>query len=147
VPADREIFGLIAAFLAAVRVAVETLRPHVGEGSMLQNVRANPSLRRGALPGGVDYYFHGIGCAFTRDGRTVDFNFGPAGEINGFDAWRLWLFAEQDPERFPQWQTESAITGALDELVHAGLAHAAFRESRLLFLTDAGEACVVTRAS
>jgi hypothetical protein len=50
--------------------------------------------RRGLLPSGRTYSFHGIGCCFEKDGVVTDMDFGPDGCTEGFDAWRLSLFAE-----------------------------------------------------
>lgn len=42
----------------------------------------------------IAYRFHGIGCCVTFGKVTVDFDFGPGGRFDGFDAWRLSLFAK-----------------------------------------------------
>jgi hypothetical protein len=42
----------------------------------------------------IAYRFHGIGCCVTFGKVTVDFDFGPEGRFDGFDAWRLSLFAK-----------------------------------------------------
>lgn len=47
----------------------------------------------GLLDGDVAYVKHGAGCAVHLPGQKVDFDFGNLGEINGFDLWRLALFA------------------------------------------------------
>lgn len=44
--------------------------------------------------GTVSYYFHGIGCRVEFGTLVVDFDFGSDGRFDGFDAWRLSLFAE-----------------------------------------------------
>lgn len=39
---------------------------------------------------------HGIGMDVSFDGKGIDFDFGPNGEINVFDAWRLFSFAQRN---------------------------------------------------
>jgi hypothetical protein len=48
----------------------------------------------GMLKGGVRYFKHGYGCAVHLSLGVIDFDFGKNGEIDGFDASRLWSFAE-----------------------------------------------------
>ena len=50
---------------------------------------------RGSLPGGFKFYVHGFGCAVDGPEWGVDFDFGAAGEIDGFDATRLHDFARK----------------------------------------------------
>lgn len=42
---------------------------------------------------GAEVYSHGYGIELIFDGLTIDFDWGDAGEPDGFDAWRLWHFA------------------------------------------------------
>ena len=46
-----------------------------------------------ALPDGFSYFKHGFGCAVHGPEWRVDFDFGTRGEIDGFDAHRLYFFA------------------------------------------------------
>lgn len=41
---------------------------------------------------GVPVYAHGHGIEIKLDGLTIDFDWGPNGEPDGFDAWRLYNF-------------------------------------------------------
>lgn len=43
---------------------------------------------------GVNFYAHGYGIELQVEGLSIDFDFGPNGEPDGFDAWRLYRFAE-----------------------------------------------------
>jgi hypothetical protein len=49
--------------------------------------------QRGRMPGGFAFYPHGFGCAVHFQDWIVDFDFGAAGETDGFDAGRLCSFA------------------------------------------------------
>lgn len=42
----------------------------------------------------ISYRYHGIGCCVMFDQVDVDFDSGPDGRIDGFDAWRLSIFAQ-----------------------------------------------------
>jgi hypothetical protein len=59
---------------------------------------------RGPLPNGFTYHKHGYGCAVDGPAWGVDFDFGDAGQIDGFDAWRLFDFAR---ERLAEYGFES----------------------------------------
>lgn len=45
----------------------------------------------------VSYFLHGSGCRIEKnDIEVIDFEFGPAGIVGGFDSWRLYLFAQNE---------------------------------------------------
>lgn len=58
--------------------------------------------RKGRLPqkGYVDvaktisYCFHGVGCCVEFGTKTIDFDYGLEGRCDGFDAWRLSIYAD-----------------------------------------------------
>ena len=52
-----------------------------------------PVPQSGDLPGGFSYFKHGVGCRVEGPEWTVDFDFGPRGEINGIDPHRLHRFS------------------------------------------------------
>ena len=41
---------------------------------------------------GVGFYAHGYGVELKLEGMTIDFDWGPEGETDGFDGWRLYNF-------------------------------------------------------
>lgn len=45
---------------------------------------------------GVVVYAHGYGIELTDPELSIDFDWGDAGEPDGFDAWRLWWFFESN---------------------------------------------------
>ena len=92
---------------------------------------------------GIGVYAHGYGIELILDGVTIDFDWGDAGEPDGFDAWRLWNFAQVNRlaldcgshARVRAWLEESAALGELtaDESLYYSPAHRASRpESRRL---------------
>ena len=46
--------------------------------------------------GGYKIRPHGFGMEINIDGTIIDFDFGEKGEINGFDAWRLYHFVKSN---------------------------------------------------
>ena len=51
--------------------------------------------RRGTLDGAIPFNKHGHGCFVEYPEGVVDFDFGPAGQTDGFDGWRLYFFARE----------------------------------------------------
>jgi hypothetical protein len=70
---------------------------------------------------GVDVYSHGYGIELIFGGLTIDFDWGEAGEPDGFDGWWLWNFARHNPNGSPcperaqvgAWIEEAAAAGEL----------------------------------
>jgi hypothetical protein len=99
-----DILALIASYVSAVRQAVAALQSHLQTTAILEAVRRDRPRREGSIDSNTTYMFHGVGCRVTSGKITVEFDFGPDGAVGGFDAWRLSLFAEGDPERFFLWR-------------------------------------------
>jgi len=51
-------------------------------------------IQSNTLEGGIGYFKHGYGCAVDLPSGGIDFDFGENGEIDGFDASRLWSFSK-----------------------------------------------------
>ena len=64
------------------------------------------------------FRFHGAGCAVKTLDAEIDFDFGPDGRHDGFDAWRLHIFAESQPQVYPEFQDMALVERALEELLH-----------------------------
>jgi hypothetical protein len=72
---------------------------------------------------GVEVYSHGYGIELMFTGLTIDFDWGKAGEPDGFDVWRLWNFARDNPCGLPcpehaevrAWVEEAAAAGELTQ--------------------------------
>lgn len=110
---------LILDYQQAVRDIVLALQASSGCTDLLAARRQGQIPKDGAI-GTVEYSFHGIGCWACINGVEVDFDFGPAGRYDGFDAWRLWHFAQQFQETYPQFQSEKAVNNALVDLARRG---------------------------
>ena len=68
----------------------------------------------------VSYCFHGIGCCVRFGSVEVDFDFGPGGRHDGFDAWRLGRFAETFTG-FEQFRDVDKLHAELESLERTGL--------------------------
>ena len=80
---------------------------------------------RGITSDGIKYFKHGYGVVITDGKRKIDLDLGDNGEINGFDAWRLFDFAESNkiPTSFGSHkEIETSIKEAVvsGELTHSG---------------------------
>src|SRR5262245_44469003 len=98
---ERHLLDLIRTYRQAVADAVGELS---ASGIPLPRSNIEWSLSSvpyiGSLRGGGKYRKHGYGCTVETAKGEVDFDFGPQGEVDGFDAWRLWLFADARAEAF-----------------------------------------------
>jgi hypothetical protein len=117
-----EIIQLIADYQRAVKIAVTAMKKQFKSAQLLRDCRAGKFARRGALenPKGR-YQFHGGGCRVEISKRVIDFDFGPDGRTDGFDAWRLNQYAQSAFE-WGQFEMKQIEMG-LAELTSAGLIH------------------------
>ncbi|AWF81664.1 hypothetical protein BTJ40_12970 [Microbulbifer sp. A4B17] len=69
--------------------------------------------------GGYKIRPHGIGMEVNVNGIKIDFDFGHNGEINGFDAWRLYNFVNQNNIKSPL-NSEGKIKAAFELAVFNG---------------------------
>jgi hypothetical protein len=116
---NGNLLDLIQCYQQAALAAVEELRSQVGTVDLLRAVNSRAAPRQGILPSGKTYEFHGVGCRFERDQQTVDVDFGPGGRCDGFDAWRLWMFAQ----KFVEWKAFhdlNLIRRGLEDLIAKG---------------------------
>jgi hypothetical protein len=92
---NQQLKSLIESYLSAVNEAIELL---VASGIALPKSNTEWAIsginQRGELKNGIKYFKHGYGCAVHLSSGPVDFDFGPKGEYNGFDEWRLWGFLQ-----------------------------------------------------
>ncbi|WP_051435666.1 DUF6896 domain-containing protein [Shewanella fidelis] len=82
--------------------------------------RCAPHIRKmGYESGGYRIRPHGYGMEITIDGKTIDFDFGAAGEINGFDAWRLYHFVKSNKIK-THLKSEEAIQDSITKAISSG---------------------------
>ena len=85
----------------------------------------------------IKYRFHGIGCSVTFGSIVVDFDFGPNGRYDGFDAWRLSLFAKSVPNHL-QFRDDAPLHEELLDLLNTGelVRHGISLGSHLFYVPD-----------
>lgn len=67
----------------------------------------------------MHYRFHGIGCCMEYGSLVLDFDLGPGGRRDGFDAWRLSLYAKST-SRDRSFCDEPTLHAELLQLLTAG---------------------------
>lgn len=75
----------------------------------------------------IEYYFHGIGLCVTFPNRRIDWDFGLNGRIDGFDAWRLWIFATEGTDNFPEFKQKENLDKVFREAEIQGIIHMPFK--------------------
>ena len=66
------------------------------------------------------FRFHGGGCHVESIDTELDFDFGPDGRHDGFDGWRLNIFAQSRKQQYPQFQRLEIVESVIGELVTDG---------------------------
>lgn len=84
---------------------------------------------------GVGVYSHGYGVELDFGALTIDFDWGDAGEPDGFDVWRLWNFANRNPVAAP-----CPARAAVRAWVEAAAAAGELTRDRRLFYSPAHRA-------
>jgi len=110
---------LIDEYQVAARKVASALRAGFGCDDLLLAWHSREIPKEGVI-NGIEFSFHGVGCRATVDGVEVDFDFGPDGRTDGFEAWRLWDFAQRNPQKYPQFQRLEDVQAALEKLARSG---------------------------
>jgi hypothetical protein len=117
---DARLAELIRDYQEKVREAIALLEA-AGIPRPRSNVEwaASHDPGRLSLDGGFSFYKHGFGCSVDGPAWGVDFDFGAEGQIDGFDAWRLYDFARNDLARYG-FASENEIASAVAETANLG---------------------------
>ncbi len=100
---DNDLLLLISDFLAEVKLSLELCEKKFGSRSLHQLWKDKKISQRGEISDGVSYQLHGNGCMFEFPDHCVDFDFGPEERADGFDAWRLYNYACEYPDKYPKY--------------------------------------------
>lgn len=117
---NKQLAGLIRDYHAKVHEAL-VLMHRSGirmPSSNLQWIKANIP-QSGLLDGDIAYVKHGIGCTVYLPDGEVDFDFGMLGEINGFDVWRLFIFAREKLSTYG-FESQDALESCFETAVSEG---------------------------
>lgn len=76
----------------------------------------------------IKYNFHGRGLCVTFPSRDIDWDFGYDGRLDGFDFWRLWVFARDSSNQFPEFKEKETLEKAFGEAENLGIIHKRFKD-------------------
>jgi hypothetical protein len=118
---SRTINNLIEDYLQDVNRAVDLLENTFGARQILRLWRTKKIPQQGKLKSGEYYELHGIGCrVFLERDLCVDFDYGPESRTDGFDAWRLSLYADESPNKYSGLISEKKLAEELNDLKISG---------------------------
>lgn len=127
----------IREYFVEVEKALALLQERFGREDVLRALREGVIPERGRLASGVEFRFHGAGCRLNYDGgREVDFDFLPDGRRVGVDVWRIWRYAAQFPDRFPEYAEKASVAVEFMALASDGTLVPLDREGRTFTLKD-----------
>ncbi len=95
---NSDLDELISKYVDVAAAMFPRVAEHLGVSPPISNMKwANLNVQqRGSTTDGINYFKHGYGVAMTDGKRKIDLDIGENGEINGFDGWRLFDFAERN---------------------------------------------------
>jgi hypothetical protein len=112
---------LIFDFLGAVETSLQLLEDKFGSRSLHQLWHDNKIAQRGEIFKGVSYQLHGNGCMIEYPEYCVDFDFGPNGRTDGFDAWRLYNYACEFPEKHAKYTNLTTVESELNQYIQENM--------------------------
>ncbi|MHC8298847.1 DUF6896 domain-containing protein [Pseudomonas sp. ZS1P83] len=111
---------LIFDFLSMVDKATSLLEEKFGTRCILRLWRTNKIERCGTVVGDVTYELHGVGCAVYFPDLCIDFDYGPEGRTDGFDVWRLYIFACELPLKYKKYTDKAVLESEFKQYVAIG---------------------------
>lgn len=113
---------LISEYLRHVDEATELLKRSFGTKNIHGLWRSNKIPQRGAVTDDVTYELHGIGCRVCLSGLYIDFDYGPDDRVDGFDLWRLYIYACELPQKYKKYTDKEYLAHELGEYLKLGKA-------------------------
>ena len=105
-------------YISTVQFAVSLMRQHgfpavQYPGEWIDYIRANNIPQSDMLENEppIKYFLHGIGCSLNLPSGSIDWDFGYQNRLDGFDAGRLWYFANDRREQFPGLPDQKSFCG------------------------------------
>lgn len=117
---NAELEYLIDDFLTQVERATDLLEARFGKKCIIGLWRAKEIPQRGEVTLGVSYELHGVGCRVYFPEVCVDFDYGPNERVDGFDVWRLYIYACEVPLQHPNYIDQEALKRDFGEYIRAG---------------------------
>jgi len=110
-----ELESLIFDFLTAAEDSLVLLERKFGSRSLLALWREKKIEQRGELSPGISYQLHGRGCMIEYPEFCIDFDYGPNERTDGFDAWRLYNYACEFPEKHQKYTDLKIVEAELNQ--------------------------------
>ncbi|MBD9597771.1 hypothetical protein IB270_33645 [Ensifer sp. ENS05] len=125
-----ELLILARNYLAEVEGCLELFEGKFGRRDIIKAWREGTLEREGLLNDTIAYQLHGRGCQVEFADHDVDFDFMDWDGTVGFDAWKLWTYARQFPERYPKLTSNADVEQELQLSIKAGEIKAVFPDGR-----------------
>lgn len=100
---NKDLEYLIDDFLEQVEKATALLEAKFGKRCILRLWSTSQIAQRGDVNDDVTYELHGVGCRVYLPDVCVDFDYGPDDRIDGFDPWRLYIYANEVPQKHQKY--------------------------------------------
>ncbi|PIF48170.1 hypothetical protein CLU80_0405 [Pseudomonas sp. 29] len=115
--ADKNLEDLITDFLSKVESGTELLQKKFGTRNILRLWRSKQIERCGEITDEIQYELHGVGCAIHFPSESVDFDYGSNSRIDGFDVWRLYIYASDRPHIYEKYCDKKTLEKEFKELI------------------------------
>ena len=113
---------LIIDYLKQVKKATDLLEQVFGTKNIIGLWRSKKIPQRGTVAANVTYELHGIGCSVYLSEICVDFDYGPDDRVDGFDSWRLYMYACETPSKYKKYTDKQALEREFNAYLKKGKA-------------------------
>ena len=113
---------LITDYLKQVKKATNLLEQVFGTKNIIGLWRSKQIPQRGTVAANVTYELHGIGCSVYLSEICVDFDYGPDDRVDGFDSWRLYMYACETPSKYKKYTDKQALEREFNAYLKKGKA-------------------------
>ena len=119
---NQTLKNLISGYLAHVKKATDLLEQTFGTKNILRLWHSKKIPQQGSVTDDVTYELHGIGCSVYLSEVCVDFDYGPDERVDGFDPWRLYMYACEVPRRYKKYTNKDSLEHDFSEFLKKGKA-------------------------
>ncbi|MFK7845348.1 MAG: hypothetical protein AB8G77_08610 [Rhodothermales bacterium] len=118
---DTALQELVSAYVETAKTLFPRVAAYVGVSLPISNIEwASFDIpQSGETDDGIVYFKHGFGVGMNDGSRRIDIDLGAAGEMDGFDAWRLFDFAKQNKIDTP-YSDYKDVEKAIETALQAG---------------------------
>lgn len=132
---------LINEYLDQVNLATKLLQEKFGTTQILGLWHSKKITRTGKLTKDTTYELHGVGCRIYIESTCIDFDYGPDNRTDGFDAWRLYIYACERSKKYKAYTNLEKTEEDLKKYISSGRASQIENStSSLYFLNHSREA-------